>query len=1125
MEISRKRLFHAFLTGATALAAWPALAADGQASSLEQLFRDPPASARPRVWWHWMNGNITADAAAKDLAWLQRIGVAGVQMFDANQKTPQIVEKRLAYMTPEWREVLKRAASEADRLGLEFAITSSAGWSLTGGPWVKPEDAMKKLVWTETQARGGKRTKMRLPRPAGVAGPFDGIPAPKEASGADTGDHAPADFYRDIAVLAYPVASTPRLPEAEVKTSDGKQIDAAALTDDNFQSGLTLAKTSGHEAPSIAFNYARPQTVRGLTLFAPGGGPTIVSPGLRPRLEVSDDGAAWRQVAEVPLSDVPSTISFAPATARHFRVVFAPAPSAGAPSLQLPPGIDLAALAALGGAPDNGIKVNALRLLTDSKINQFEAKAGYHVASDYYALDGLAPDVKGAAPSQVVDLSSHMAADGTLDWTPPKGEWRIVRLGWSLTGKTNHPATAEATGLEVDKMDGAAVRRYFAEYFDMYRSAVGSDLFGRRGISALLNDSTEVGAFNWTPAMVSQFKRLRGYDPTPWLPALTGAVIGSARESNAFLYDYRRTIGDLHATEHYEVAAKVAHENGLKIYGEALENGRPSLGDDIRLRSFTDYPMAAMWYLPDGGEPRSAFLYDLRGAASVAHLYGQNIAAAESLTSAFTPWGTSPASLKATIDLEFVSGINRPVIASTVMQPAEDKKPGLSLGIFGQYFNRHESWADMAKPWIDYISRNSLLLQQGRNVADVAYFFGEEAPLTALFQFENAKDTPKTSAYDFVSFDALQNLLQNDGAELVTKGGARYRLLYLGGTSRRMTVPALRRIAALVEGGATVLGDAPESSPSLADDTAEFAALVHKLWAGGVETQVGKGRVIAGKDVEAALRRIDVGADFHFTGGQADSQIPFLHRKLDDGDGYFLVNRNQKRSEIIEARFRVTGKAPEMWRAETGEVEQLSYRTENGETIVPLTLAPGDAMHILFRKPTAQASASVAKPPLVSVGEVAGPWTVVFQPGRGAPASTRMTTLQPLEKNADPGIRYFSGIATYRTTFAAPRDWKPGRPLWLDFGKVGEIAEVRVNGKAAGTAWHAPYRLNVGTRLRKGSNELEVKVANLWVNRLIGDQQKGANKVAYTAIPTYLPSAELRPSGLIGPVELLGEAR
>jgi hypothetical protein len=463
------------------------------------------------------------------------------------------------------------------------------------------------------------------------------------------------------------------------------------------------------------------------------------------------------------------------------------------------------------------------------------------------------------------------------------------------------------------------------------------------------------------------------------------------------------------------------------------------------------------------------------------------------------------------------------VIHTSVHQPVDDKVPGLSLFIFGQYFNRHETWAEMARPWVDYMARTSLLLQQGRNVADVAYFYGEEGPLTGLYGDKLVADAPSTRAYDFVNFDALVGALRNDGSDLVTPGGARYKVLYLGGSSRMMTLAALKRIAALAEGGATIVGQKPEGSPSLSGDAGEYAALVAKLWPGSAETAVGKGRVIASSDIEAALDRIGVASDFSFGGGK-DAELPFLHRQLSDGDAYFVVNRRNQ-PESVEASFRATGKVPELWHADTGTSEPVSYRSAGGQTTIQLSLGAEESVFVVFRKPASADSLMLKKLVPSEVGQVSGPWAVAFQPGRGAPASAKFATLAPLDTNAEPGIKYFSGVASYTSKFTAPKGWKTGQPLWIDLGEVKELAEVWVNGKQAGTAWHAPYRVDVSAFAKPGANTLEVRVANLWVNRLIGDQQPGATKLTWTPLPTYRADAPLRRSGLIGPVRVLGQGK
>jgi hypothetical protein len=337
-----------------------------------------------------------------------------------------------------------------------------------------------------------------------------------------------------------------------------------------------------------------------------------------------------------------------------------------------------------------------------------------------------------------------------------------------------------------------------------------------------------------------------------------------------------------------------------------------------------------------------------------------------------------------------------------------------------------------------------------------------------------------------------------------------------------MTLPTLRKLTALVEGGATVIGRKPLGSPSLAGDAAEFAALTARLWPTGGTARIGKGRVIASSDVDAALAGAGIAPDFRFAGGQAASEILFVHRKLADGDSYFLSNRKD-RTETIAGHFRIAGKAPELWHAETGASEPVSYRIESGETLVPLTLAPDESVHVVFRRPAAASALAIKKLVPRELARLDGPWTVAVQPGRGAPATATFASLVPLEQNAAPGIKYFSGLATYSRTFDTPRGWKAGQPLWLDLGEAREVAEVLVNGLSAGYAWHAPYRVDVRGMVKPGRNRLQVRVANLWVNRLIGDAQPGAQKVTWTALPTYRADAPLRRSGLIGPVTLLGQ--
>ncbi len=1089
-------------------------------------FQDLPVSARPRVWWHWMNGNVTMDGIAKDFVWLKSVGVGGVQNFDVSLETPQIVEHRLVYMQPDWKDAFRFAVVQADRLGLEFAIASSPGWSETGGGWVPPEDGLKKLVWSETRVTGGRRFGGRLAAPPGVTGPFQDLPIANELGALGGGKMThPPQHYADVRVLALPATRDliDELPQATA--ADGTRLEDAVLGDGRYATSVALTRGTAESPASVQLSYSSPREIRNATFYMPGGKPMFGDAEYRPVLEALTNGS-WQRIIELPVESIPTTVSFPAVRASEFRLLLRlpgrePKNAAsGAPPLGFgAPGV--APFELLSSAQAQTSLVAELRLGSAPRIDHFEAKAGYTLARDYYALGDAGGEALGVPLEQVIDLTSKLQADGSLDWTPPLGEWRVLRLGYSLLGTTNHPAPPEATGLEVDKFDGSAVRRYMDAYLKMYRDTVGETLFGRRGLGAFLTDSIEVGAANWTPRLIDQFKVLRGYDPVPWLPTLTGTIIETRARSDAFLYDFRRTLGDLLASEHYGTVAAVAHAQGLTVYGEALEDGRPSLGDDMSIREYADIPMAALWAWNRGSKPKQTLLGDMKGASSVGHVLGKAYVAAESMTSMFSPWAWAPSDLRRIVDLEFDYGINRPIIHTSVHQPLDEKQPGLSLSVFGQYFSRHETWAGMARPWIDYIARSSYMLQQGRDVADVAYFYGEEQPLTALHVSRPPIDLPKRYAYDFVNSDILIRHLSVEDGALVSSGGARYYALYLGGTSGRMTLPVLQRIAALAEAGATVIGPAPQMSPALNDDAEAFEAVVRRLWSGAATTAIGRGQVIAGTDVDGLLDGAGRTSDFRCAGAASSCEVLFVHRHTADAEIYFVNNRRNAAASV-EAHFRVANKRPEIWRADTGETQRVTYRVDGGEIVVPLDFEPEDSFFVVFRDATTEESWTAAESVWQPIATLNGLWDVVFEPGRGAPASTQRVPLAPLNLNAQDGIRYFSGVTTYTKSFTLPNAAAVGTPLRLDLGAVGDLAEVRINGVLAGSVWHKPFRLDISQAIRPGKNTVEVRVANLWVNRLIGDLQPGQRKITFTTLPTYRRDAPLRASGLMGPVRLLG---
>jgi hypothetical protein len=472
-----------------------------------------------------------------------------------------------------------------------------------------------------------------------------------------------------------------------------------------------------------------------------------------------------------------------------------------------------------------------------------------------------------------------------------------------------------------------------------------------------------------------------------------------------------------------------------------------------------------------------------------------------------------------------LNGINRFVIHESAHQPLIDKKPGLTLGPFGQWFNRNETWAEEAGPWINYLARSSYLLQQGHFGADLIYFYGEDSNLTAIFD-QKAPEIPAGYGFDYINADGLIHELSVTGDRITTKSGMSYRVLGLDAYSKHMSLPVLRALHKLVSEGAIVAGAKPADDPSLADDAAEFSKLNTELFGDGTGVhKVGKGTVYAGQSLSDVFAALKLPADFDYSKPEPDARLEFVHRKLPDADVYFVDNRKD-RSESLDASFRVTGKVAELWHPETGKTEPASYTIADGKTTVPLTLEPWGTVFVVFRKAAKGTSFAVPKMTEATVATVDGPWDVAFDAKWGAPASVKLDKLISWTDSPDAGVKYYSGIGTYTKTIDLPAgSLKKGAQLWIDLGDVKNLAEVTVNGKALGQVWHAPYRIDATSALKAGANTVTIKVTNAWVNRMIGDEQPGATKYTFADVKPYRAKSPLLPSGLLGPVTVVQESK
>jgi hypothetical protein len=1128
--MTRKWVIGAFIGGS--------LLATEPADPLAAGFETPPASVRPQTFWHWMNGNVTREGITLDLEAMAKIGIGGVMIFDGSDYLPAGPAN---YLEPHWRELMTHAIKEGNRLGIEVGMHNGPGWSSSGGPWVKPEMSMQKLVWTETTVTGSTKVAVDLARP-----------------------QATQDFYRDAFVVAFPALAR----------------DAPRIVD-------------------------------------------------------------W----------------------------------------------------------------------------QTKANHRYRVTGQL-ALPAAVPASATIDPAKVIDLTSRLRGD-RLEWDAPPGDWTILRIGHTSTGKTNVAASAAGRGLEIDKFSRAATEFHFGQVVE--RVIADATAAGAKGLSSVLIDSYEAGMQNWTADFPAEFRRRAGYDITGYLPALFGRVVGDAGVAERFLFDFRRVQADLMAEHYYQRMHELARKRGLRYYVEGYGSGN---FDELKVAGLSDVPVTEFWTRTPWTPNRA-----VKMVTSAAHVYGKPVVGAEAFTGEFrtSRWLEYPYALKILGDDMSAQGVNQFVFHRYVHQPHPTAAPGISLGPYGFFFERTNTWFGHAKPWLDTLSRTHFLLQQGTYVADVLYFSGERSPDPTSFAMPVL---PPGHTYDIINTDVLLNRVTVRDGVFELPEGARYRLLVLPPDLKAMRLELMRKLHEFVSAGGALLGPKPVFSPTLDGYPAsemEMLRLADELWA---PDRRGPGRVIASGSIAEALAALGVAPDVTYVGQQPDAALSWQHRRLPDGDLYFLGNRQRRVEEVIVSFRDMTGRQPEVWRPETGgRGDAVVFEEFGSRAHVPLRLEPGESVFVLFRRPVesgvrsltkdgqaivttqrsmtqpvapaknftmaiwvkpdtdlrvmpkesttgridetgkfyaipadpgdlrfenghataglavgrngifvierasdsspavlvapmpvsgwthvavvyrdgrselfvngerereGQASgkvvhsgvgsptppvdyvlhfpaiasltrsagqaappsrgqvfffegnfvpaqqfdralssdelkamvvAGVPAPPLPVVTELSrkgsevsarawesgvyaldgsratsvsvsaplmvnGPWRVTFQPGRGAPAAIDLPALQSLHLHADAGVKYFSGTVTYTRRLDVPAEFlATDRRVVLDLGRVEVLAEIWLNGRRAGDVWKEPYRLDVTDVVRAGANELEVRVTTLWPNRLIGDEQ------------------------------------
>jgi hypothetical protein len=1106
---------------------------DCRAETLAERFDNPPDSAKPATWWHWMNANVGKEGITADLEWMKRIGLGGAQIFETSQVA---IPGKAIYGGDYWQDCIKFAIEECARLGLEFGMHNCSGWNNSAGPQVEPEDAMKKLVFARMTLNGPAGFSGKLPQPhVEQVMPFSHMNAMnrnlKEYGFERT--NYPA-FYRDIAVFAF---STP--PDAAVSMADAAPqleapsavaaVAASALWDDDPLTRIEFdPRKLGRDASAeVTLRFDKPFTARSVYIMSGEGGLQCT----KAELLAAEDGNAFKTIKTIrmpqnggPLREEEG-LRFDPVSAKAFRL----------------------RLTGLKKGPWPA-SLAELVLSGDARIERWPVKAGF--------LRGRGNDTEAAADApdagqiiprdKLIDLTSRLKPDGGLDWEVPPGSWTVLRIGTTITGKMNHPATPGGLGLEVDKLNKDAFERYISNgVMQKVVDLAGKDAGGT--LKSFATDSWEVGAQNWTDGMKEEFRKRRGYDPTPYLPCLAGQIVESAEVSDRFLWDFRVTISDVWAENFFGTFRDFCRRHGMTSSAEPYNNAN---FNDLQMGGYVDDVAPVFWMGKEAHEG------GIRSMVSLANTYGLKRVEAEAYTGGTTQWTEHPGNMKALGDVAFAYGINRYVFHRSAHQPWKDiRQPGIMMGPFGIHFERTQTWAEQAKAWITYITRCQALLQSGKYVADPLFFIGEGSPN----QFTNTrKDLGLPDGYGYDGCDRailLHHASVKDG-RIVLKSGMSYAFLVLP-ESGTMTPELAAKVRDLVRDGATVAASRrPVRSPSLANypacDTA-LRGIADELFGdldgkARKERAFGKGRVFLGLPVADVLSALAIEPDFQYTSSAPEAVVRSIHRKTDDTDFYFAAC---DREEPVKAElsFRIPNGQPELWDPyHATRVVAPNVRHENGRTIVPVEFEPAGSVFVVFpQKPTTGAEVISNFKSQIS-DSLSGPWRVEFQPGRGAPESITLDALVDWTKHPDDGVKFFSGTATYSAEFEISN---LKSQIHLDLGEVGVLAEVKVNGTGFEVLWKKPFRVDITKALKAGSNTLEVKVTNLWNNRLIGDERQFPQKnpywwargkkwpewvgdstkpnptgrIAFATWPVWKAEDPLLPSGLLGPVRLLSVSK
>ncbi|UMB54112.1 hypothetical protein MKD41_01220 [Lutibacter sp. A64] len=1046
--------------------------------NLKEGFSTPADTNTVWCYWYWINDDISKDGITKDLEAMKKAGIGGALIGNIN---PAHKDGKVPMLSEDWWSHMVHAVVEGKRIGVDIGIFNCPGWSQSGGPWVDYTKAMRYLTYSETKVEGNQLLKLQLIQPK--------------------------EEFQDTHTLAF------KSLEAEKKniinipteiTSSVKTINTNLLKDGILESAGSFSTKENKELV-LSFKVKESINARQISIGASeefqcdiqlfskqNGKDTLIKSFVFDRRK--------NAVNVGPITNGPLYISLPNSTSNEFKLVCT----------------NFVSRKKVAGFSEIGIsEAPILDRYIEKQLGKMHATPKPKWDTYTWTKQEEEPIKELCVEAEeIIDISSYLNVNGLLTWDAPEGDWTIMRIGMTPTGTKNSPSAPQGQGYEIDKMNSELAKFHFDNFVGEFLKRIPEE--SKSAFKYVIADSYEMGSQNWTDDYELKFKAKYGYDPIKYLPVLSGRIVENVEKSERFLWDLRRSIADDVAYEYVGGLREASHEHNLKTW---LENyghwGFP--GEFMMYGGQSDLIAGEFWNEGTLGN------IECKASSSTSHTYGKPITSAEAFTSSRKSFLRHPAMLKKRGDWSLTEGINHFVLHLYIQQPDDSRKPGINAW-FGTEFNRHNTWFSQASNYFDYLRRCQYLLQQGKYVADVCYFIGEDAP---IMTGGRNPEIPKGYSYDYINAEVILNRLSVKDGRFVLPDGMSYKVMVLPPFTI-MRPEVLAKIEELVKQGGVILGYKPENSPSLQNYPqcdVEVKELANKLWSGvykdgKMKNLYAAGFVFDGYQLNEVFSTLNVKKDVDVPD---EAPILWTHRTLPGMDIYFITNQSNEQIEVSPI-FRVNKHLkPQLWDAVSGEIRALNDFEVSGKGItVPLKLKAAQSWFVVFTNASDVSKGYQTNFPEPSLLQsIDAPFMVDFKNKEIGPKEPLLfEQLSDWVSSEDDSIKYYSGSATYTTNFNL-NELSKDQEIYLNLGSVSVMAKVKINGKEMGGVWMAPYRLNITDAIKVGDNKLQIEVVNLWRNQLIKNKKLPLEK-RYTWLETDDIKKNEKPhaSGLLGPVTI-----